>query len=299
MPDSMSFDAAQEKPFLAYPEAWYLKPLLEGLEGSDPPFRHLVDFPATIALNMSRPAGTPSGKRIRMEGQGCAFLSPIDYARYGAEYCIVPGIAVSSSCPTGTVELYVRSDIRNIATMAVDVRVTSEIILAKIILTEKYPNVDKQASFQVIPMMPDIDAMLAKADAALVVNFSPRKQQRHDVFHLDLVEEWNDLAELPYVHGFWVGRQNEMYVDDLQRLMHAQTAGTANLRTVAERYARTFRLSVDEAEQYLASFSYQMGQEQIDSLQEFMSYAFYYGVLPDIPEINFFDVEGTPAHLRN
>jgi predicted solute-binding protein len=295
----MSSDATQEKPFLAYPEALYLQPLLEGLKGSDPPFRHLVGIPATIALHMSRSAGRQSDTRIQLEGHGCAFLSPIDYARYGAEYCIVPGIAVSSSQPTGTVELYVKSDIRNIATLAVDVRVTSEIILAKIILTEKYPNIDKHASFQIVPMMPDLDAMLAKADAALVVNWSPQKQQRVDVFHLDLVEEWNDLTELPYVHGFWVGRQNEMYVDDLQRMLHAHAAGTANLRTVAERHAREFQLSVDEAEHYLSRFSYQLGQEQIDSLQEFMSYAFYYGVLPDIPEINFFDVEGTPAHLRN
>ncbi|HXG38596.1 MAG TPA: MqnA/MqnD/SBP family protein [Bacteroidota bacterium] len=295
----MSSDVAQGKPFLAFPEALYLKPLLEGLEGSESPFRHLVDIPASIALNMSKSTATPLGKRIPMEGQGCAFLSPIDYARYGAEYCIVPGIAVSSSRPTGSVELYVKSDIRNIATLAVDVRVTSEIILAKIILTEKYPNVDKQASFQIIPMIPDLDAMLAKADAALVVNFAPSKRERGAIFHLDLVEEWNDLTELPYVHGFWVGRQNEMYVDDLQRLMQAQTAGTSSLRTVAERHARAFQLSVDEAERYLSSFSYQLGQEQIDSLQEFMSYAFYYGVLPDIPEINFFDVEGTPAHLRN
>lgn len=295
----MSSDVVQSKPFLAFPEALYLKPLLEGLEGSESPFRHLVDIPASIALNMSKPTGTPPGKRIPMEGQGCAFLSPIDYARYGAEYCIVPGIAVSSSRPTGSIELYVKSDIRNIATLAVDVRVTSEIILAKIILTEKYPNVDKQASFQIIPMIPDLDAMLAKADAALVVNFTPSKRERGAIFHLDLVEEWNDLTELPYVHGFWVGRQNEMYVDDLQRLMQAHTAGTSSFRTVAERHARAFQLTVDEAEQYLSSFSYQLGQEQIDSLQEFMSYAFYYGVLPDIPEINFFDVEGTPAHLRN
>jgi predicted solute-binding protein len=295
----MSFNAGQGKPFLAFPEALYLKPLLEGLEGSDPPFRRLVDIPATIALAMSRPTGTPSGKRIQLEGQGCAFLSPIDYARYGAEYCIVPGIAVSSSHPTGAVELYVRSDIRNIATMAVDVRVTSEIILAKIILTEKYPNFDKQTSFQIIPMLPNLDAMLARADAALVVNFAPSKRERGTIFRLDLVEEWNDIAERPYVHGFWVGRQNKMYADDLQRLIQARTAGTSSLRTVAERHARAFQLSVDEAEQYLSSFSYQLGQEQIDSLQEFMSYAFYYGVLPDIPEINFFDVEGTPAHLRN
>ncbi len=272
------------KPFLAYSEALYLKPLLYGLEGNDSPFRTVVDFPATVALNMS--------KRIQLEGAGCAFLSPIDYARHGAEYCIVPDIAVSSAHPTGSVELYVKSDIRNIRTMAVDVRVTSEIILAKVILMEKYPNADpKPGNIQIVPMMPNVKSMLAKADAALVVNFSPVSESQSDFFRIDLVEEWSDLTDLPYVHGFWVGRQDEMLMDDLHRLMRAKTTGVTLQGETAARAARERGLSPESAREFLSSFSYDFTQPQVESLQELLSYAYYFGVLPDIPEINFFDVE--------
>jgi predicted solute-binding protein len=279
---------SEAKPFLAFPEALYLEPLVHSLEGDTSAFRAVKELPASLAVKMSR--------RIGLDGPGCAFLTPIDYARHGAEYCILPGVAVSSSHPTGTVELYVKSNVRNISTMAVDIRVTSEIILAKIILMEKYRNVNSNDTIQVIPMMPDLDAMLSKADAAMIVNLAPTQKRRSDLFLLDLVDEWYDLTELPYVHGFWVGRQDEMYVDDLQRIIDARSEGTTALRTVAEHSAHSYRLSVDAAEQFLSSFSFQLGQEQLDSLQEYISYAFYFGVLPDIPEINFYDV-GAPSPL--
>ena len=272
------------KPFLAYSEALYLKPLLYGLEGKDTAFRRVVDFPATVALNMS--------KRIQLTGAGCAFLSPIDYARHGAEYCIIPRVAVSSTEPTSSIELYVKSDIRSIRTMAVDIRVTSEIILAKIILMEKYRHADSKAkNLQVVPMMPNVKSMLARADAALVVNFSPSSESQSDFFKVDLVEEWNDLTDLPYLHGFWVGRQEELLVAHLHRLMRAKATGVSLLNEVASKSAAERGLSQDSAVEYLSSFSYDLGELQTESLQELMSYAYYFGSIPDIPEVNFFDVE--------
>ncbi len=285
------------KPFLAYPEALFTKPLLYGLEGSDSPFESVVDIPARIALQMSKPE---KGKRIQPEEAGCAFLSPVDFARYGAEYCVVPNVGVSSFLPTDTVQLYVKSDIRNIKTMAVDIRVTSEIILAKIILMEKYPNEEsEQDNVQIIPMLPDVNAMLAKADSALVVNLSPGSVPVSDAFKLDLVEEWEDLTDLPYVHGFWVGRENLTLAEDVQRLMRAKTEGTALVESIAEQSAAQFGVTALQAKDYIGSFVYDFGEQQSDSLKEFMSYAYYFGILPDIPEVNFFDIEDTPKPNRN
>ncbi len=115
---------------LAVSNALYLKPLLFGLDRTDSPFDLIVDIPAQNALKFSQ----------RSEGIRNAFLSPIDYARHGAEYCIVPHICVASSVPTNTIQLFIKSDLRKIDSIAVDIRYTSEIILAKIILEEKYHN---------------------------------------------------------------------------------------------------------------------------------------------------------------
>ena len=77
-----------------------------------------------------------------------------------------------------------------------------------------------------------------------------------------------------------------MSVEDVQRLMRAKLDGAALVETMAE-------------QEYLSAFSYDFGEPESESLREFMSYAFYFGILPDVPEINFYEVEDTPKPNRN
>jgi predicted solute-binding protein len=266
---------------LAASDALYLKPLLFGLDRTESLFDPVIDIPAQNALKLSQ----------RSEGIRSAFLSPIDYARHGGEYCIVPNICVASSIPTNTIQLVLKSELRNIDRIAVDVRFTSEIILANIILEEKYRNNSSRQKRQFIPMMPDIDAMLAKADAALVVNEFPNSCKKSSVFTLDLVEEWNDLTDLPYVHGFWVGREEEMSEQEAKALLTAKNNGVLLQTQIAQEAARQKSLPLGETTQYLSSFSYDLGEREEESLAEFIQYAYYHTVLGDVPEIRYFDLE--------
>jgi predicted solute-binding protein len=264
---------------LAVSDALYLKPLLFGLDQTESPFDPVIDIPAKNALKLSQ----------RSEGIRNAFLSPIDYARHGGEYCIVPNICVASSIPTNTIQLILKSDLNNIDRIAVDVRFTSEIILAKIILEEKYSNNSSRQKLQFIPMVPDIDAMLAKADAALLVNEIPNSYKKSGVFTLDLVEEWNDLTDLPYVHGFWVGREEEMTDQEAEVLLTAKKNGVLQQMQIAQQAAMQQNSSVEDMTQYLSSFSYDLGEREEESLAEFIQYAYYHTIIGDVPEIRFFD----------
>lgn len=260
----------------------YLQPLLYGLEKEDSNVELLVNLPAQNALKL----------RERTDNLQCAFLSPIDYARYGSEYRIVPGVGVSSSVPTDTIQLFIKSSVRDISTIAVDIRVTSEIILAKIVLLEKFPNfTEGDTAMQFLPMFPNLDQMLAKADAALIVNLTPNVHLSQEAFALDLAEEWNDLTDLPYVHGFWVGREEDAGIEIAQGLIRAKTLGVSYTDHIAGHASQQRGLSLEEARNYLARFSYDFGTDQEESLSEFMRYAFYHGVIPDVPEINFFEFD--------
>ncbi len=271
---------------LAVSDALYLKPLLFGLDRTESPFDLVVDIPAQNALKLSQ----------RSEGIRNAFLSPIDYARHGAEYCIIPNICVASSVPTNTIQLILKLDLRDINSIAVDVRFTSEIILAKIILEEKYRDSSSHQKLQFVPMMPDIDAMLAKADAALVVNEIPNSYKKSGVFTLDLVEEWNDLTDLPYVHGFWVGREEELTEQEARALLTAKNNGVLLQLQIAQEVARKLNLPIGETTQYLSSFSHDLGKREEESLTEFIQYAYYHTVIGDVPEIRYFDLElGNPS----
>jgi predicted solute-binding protein len=265
-------------------QALYLKPLLYGLSGSDSRFDIHEDLPAQLAVKFR--------ERIPPFEAGFAFLSPLDYARHGSEYRIIPGLSVSSNSRTNTIQLYIKHQIHKIHTLAVDVRCTREIILAKIILLEKYTDLtSEQVPIQYLPMLPDVTAMLEKADAALVVNFAPKPISGHDQFSIDLVDEWFDLTELPFLHGFWVGRDEDISSADIQTLLRARDQGFLHHSDLA--VEETSRLSIPEeiVEDYFESFSYEFGEDQEASLSEFSRYAYYHGVIPDVPDINFFELD--------
>jgi len=265
---------------LAVSDALYLKPLLFGLDRMESPFDLIVDIPAKNALKLSE----------RSEEIRTAFLSPIDYARHGGEYCIVPNICIASSKPTNTIQLVLKSELRAIDCIAVDVRYTSEIILAKIIIEEKYRTSLSRKNLQFIPMMPDIDAMLAKADGALLVNEIPNPKENAGIFLLDLVEEWNDLTDLPYIHGFWVGREEEMTEQEAEALFAAKKNGVLLQPQIAQTVAQQRNLQIGVMTEYFASFSYDLGEREEQSLEKFIQYSYYHGVIGDVPEIRYFDV---------
>lgn len=265
---------------LAVSEASYLKPLLYGLDSSDSPFDLSFDLPAVNSIRLNE----------RTENTRCAFLSPIDFARHGGLYRIVPHVCVASSRPTNTVLLTVKPGVRNIQRVAVDVRVTSEIVLAKIILAERFMNAPtNRTELQFVPMIPNLESMLQKTDAAMVVNLAPAKPSQTS-FTLDLVEEWSDMTGLPYVHGFWVAREDDLEGSDIVSLIEAKDRGLEALDSIAEEMSVRQNRSSEECREYLASFTFSFGQEVSDSLAEYIQYAYLHTVISDAPEAQFFDV---------
>jgi chorismate dehydratase len=269
---------------LGVSRALYLKPLLAGLGRREMPFDVMSDHPATLAYEMNEHTG-------RFQ---CAFLSPIDYGRRGGDFRIVPGVAVSSSSATGTARLFVNPQVRNISTVAVDLRITSDIILARIILSERYPNLPSETSrLRYIPMMPDLPAMLARADAAVLGHADATLPQAYDIFHLDLVQEWWELTGLPYVHGMWVAREEGLTDDVVRALLASRDAAPEARAAIAREAAAESGAPLTAVEQYLAAFSYELDDTGIESLEEFFHYAFYLGILPDKPDLNFYGADGS------
>ena len=265
---------------LGVSDAAYLRPLLAGLDTEVSPFECSFNFPAVNSIHLNE----------RTNDLRCAFLSPIDYARHGGSYRIVPGICASSVNPTQTVMLTIKNGVRNIRKVAVDIRVTSEIILAKIILLERIRNLpEDRQGIEFVPMMPSLESMLQKADAALIVNFSPQKDTPSEHYTLDLVEEWADMTGFPYVHGFWVAREEDIDAGHIKALMDAKGRGVGRIDSIIGEYDSRGGVSQQELKEYFESFSYDLGENEIDSITEFVTMAYYHGVLPDVPEIALFE----------
>lgn len=237
-----------------------------------------------IELLYDHPAQT--SMRLRDHDVCLAFLAPIEYARESSGLLVVPDIALSSTGAADAATLHFRNGIHEVHTVAVDPSFPSEIVLARIILAEEF---DLEPQF--VPVSGDLNAMLARADAALLAGDAALGASAFHTDALDLVESWVQMTDLPYVHGFWCARESELTPDLVNALMESRRHGEAELDAIAEDVAETRAFpgfTADHLTDYLERFSYDFSEEAIEGLKEFHHFAYYHGVMPDIPEIELY-----------
>jgi len=217
-------------------------------------FEIVLDSPASLALRLER------------NTLGGALLSPIDYARNASEYLIVPGSAVSSQEGNESIVLHFRPGMRTVRTLAVQPVSASDIILARIILTERF-----DVEPQIVPVLGSLRDMLAKADAALLTGGAAVASAGASTQALDLVEEWIGATDLPYVHGFWCARE--------KGLQPRAWGALAALGDVTR---------PEESPEGEPRFAYDFPEIVQEGISEFLRYAYYHGILPDVPDLRFF-----------
>jgi len=246
----------------------YCRPLLTGLTGANR-FDIQTDIPATLAL------------RLRHRELHAALLTPIDYARDSSDYLIVPDVSVSSQLPNNAITIHFRKGIRTVSTLAVNPSSSSEIILATIILAEEFA-----ITPTIIPAAGSLDSLLIRADAALLVGDDSLRVASGDLRTIDLVEAWYEMTDLPYVHGIWCGRESDLNAEDIRALQEGARAGKA--------------ASGEDAEAPLTAFEFTGTAESTEGLREFLRYAYFHGILPDVPDLHFYgDAQSDGADDEN
>ena len=232
----------------------YAQPLFDGLKAlgtdSDPAFDLATASPAHLAL------------RLRQEELDGAFLSPIDYVRGGHSLRVIPRPALVSQGESQAVSLVFRDGIHRVSTIAADPAFASEIVLAHLILAEKY-----DAAPTIVPISSSIEESLLRADAVLVPD-GDESIIKAFPNRLDLVDEWDDVSGLPFVHGLWVVREGAWLPEETEFLVSRSVSGTTSPPT--ERFER---------------FRFELDSEANAGLHEFFRFAFYHGILEEIPEV--------------
>ena len=127
------------------------RPLVYGLERK-PRFDLRYDVPSECA-------------RLLHGGSIDVGLIPsIEYLRGPQPYVLVPGPAVTSRGPVASVALYTRLEPRDIRSVAMDSSSRTSVALATVML-RRFFGVSPEA----VSMAPDLESMLARADAALII----------------------------------------------------------------------------------------------------------------------------------
>jgi len=248
----------------------FAQPLFSGLkepEGPEQRFELVQDFPSHLAV------------KLREKKLDAAFLSPIDYAKDYAMYSIVPTVTAASRGESGAAYVLFKENLRAVTSLAVTPFSTSEIVLAHLVFAEKYGYAPA-----IIPFAGTVEQAFTKADALLCIGDEAAAHRTYP-HKLDLVEEWDDIAGLPFVHGMWVARPDALSAEELRAIIDGRRTSEARPGSVPA--------EVDCMNQ----FQYDMDDDARAGLAEFFRMAYYHGILPDIPEIRFHPLSDNRQHV--
>jgi len=201
---------------------------------------------------------------------------------------ILPGVAIAATRAVRSILLVGKKPIEQINTIALDSSSLTSVALVRI-LFEKYWNIAPQ--FYSRP--PELEAMLAEHDAALLIGDPALKVDRTKYATWDLAEEWIRFTGKPFVFAFWAATQVavEGAPMDLAAIFQQSRdhgLGPRNLAVIAETWSRKLGITTTEVLEYLTrNIHYYLDEACIEGRQLFYRYAHDCNPIPTIQDLQF------------
>jgi chorismate dehydratase len=213
---------------------------------------------------------TPAECADRLENGAAdiGIVPVIELERLGLE--VIPGACIASRGPVRSILLISRAPLSEIRTLAADTSSRTSVALARIILAERY---GVYPEFH--PAAPNLEEMLAGADAALIIGDPALHIDPTTISHevRDLGEEWTEWTGLPMVFAVWGGASGSLAhlegeftesarygLDHIEEIVHKE----APKRGIPEALARDYLTH---------HVSFDLGEDERKGMQLFLEYA--------------------------
>lgn len=250
------------------------KPLVYGLDALPDQFDIRFDVPAKCAT-------------LLHEGAVDLGLIPaIEYLRGSDDYWIVPGVAIASEGEVASVAVFSKKPIGQVESLALDLSSRTSVALTRILCARRWG-----IAPVLTPAEPDLAAMLARADAALVIGDPAMAIDAAalGLEKIDLGGEWHALTGLPFVYAMWTGRQGAASPAQCAALRTAREQGEANLPRIADRVGEGDAGRAERALRYLRdNLKYGLGEREAAGLRRFHELAVERGLAPAPKPLNFY-----------
>jgi chorismate dehydratase len=213
-------------------------------------------------------------------------VSSIEYLRIPG-LRIVPGLCIASPKRVRSVGILSKVPPEQIRTLALDTSSRSSVVLAQILLRERYG-----ASPETHEMGPDLDAMLEAHDAAVMIGDHFMRAKRDGLLMLDLAEEWHSWTGLPFVFALWLVREDAPELSlpgGVGPFFHRSLeAGMQHLSDIVDEAWRSIGWTKLELREYLTeNISYTLGEAERESLALYFEKAVRHGFAPEMKALRF------------
>ncbi|MGH2351344.1 MAG: menaquinone biosynthetic enzyme MqnA/MqnD family protein [Chloroflexota bacterium] len=247
-------------------------------------------------LDMELTQGTPTElNRLLLSGAlDVAPISSVEYLRHAGELLLLPGLTVASDGPVKSIALVSRLPAAALAGRSValtDTSATSQ-VLTRIVLAERYGVAPR---FFACP--PDLDRMLAQADAALLIGDPALHvlwRPPAGLYCYDLGEEWAALTGCAMVYAVWAVRREyaaqapERVAGVLQAFDRSLHYSLERIDHIASAVARWEPYPAGFLAAYFRTLRFEFGPRFRDGLREFARRAAVHGALEQVPALGFF-----------
>lgn len=203
---------------------------------------------------------------------------------------ILPGCTIASKYTVRSLLLVRRASqpIAKLRSVAADTASRTTIAYTRILL-HRWGNPD----VPFIPMAAELDAMLDRADAAILIGdpalmaleerANRFERTGEELIYHDLAEEWRNLTGLPFVSAVWGATAwgsplDECLVSDFIR---SRDHGLENIDALVNHWSRQLPISEQTIRSYLTqNIHYILDEECIEGMRGFFRMAAESGVLP-------------------
>jgi chorismate dehydratase len=195
-------------------------------------------------------------------------IPAFEYARH-EDYFIVPDVAIASRAAVDSVALFTTRDIADVRSIALDTSSRTSANLVRVLCAAHYRI---EPAFR--PAPPDLEEMLATADAALLIGdpalFSDPAAL--GVTKIDLGSVWTEMTGLPFVWALWAGRAGAASPEVCRLLRETRDRGVAAIDEIGRREAPDDHARSALIARYLReSIAYELDGPFLEGLRTFYS----------------------------
>ena len=250
------------------------RPLVYGLEEQADLFSLQFDVPAKCAAHLHE------------RSVDLGLIPTIEYL-HNHDYRVVPDVAVVSKGRVESVALFTTRPTQAIRSIAIDSSSRTAVALLRILCAEGF-----EIEPQFHTMHPDLDSMLKRCDAALLIGDLALFTEHESVVDLDKVdlgEEWTAMTKLPFVWAFWSGLKNAIRREHVEALRNARDAGRQALDEIVEQHGPADEDHAEIARNYLReNVQFELTEDGRAGLQRFFSSALDIGLVQHPGTLRFY-----------